>query len=69
MAESESSPQEKGSYTHPQLPTGHHERNMVGPPKEAGMQWLTMCSRNEVINISAFNEDRKENSLEETSLC
>ena len=21
---------------------------MVGPPKEAGMQWLTMCSRNEV---------------------
>ena len=34
--------------TRPQLPTGHHERNMVGPPKEAGMQWLTMCSRNEV---------------------
>ena len=34
MAESESSAQEKGSYTHPQSPTGHHEENMVCPPKE-----------------------------------
>ena len=34
MAESESSAQEKGSYTHAQSPTGHHEENMVCPPKE-----------------------------------
>ena len=65
MAESESSAQEKGSYTHPQLPTRHHEENMVCPPKEAGMQWLI----NVLKKISAFNEDRNENSLEETSYC